>query len=1104
MSLVGVVLVAYNRNTGYRTVFRYPPPGAPVYPPESTVDERLELAASAAAVDAFNRLSAGVLAKLFMHKAAIAGGQFEIVLDELRFVTHEVGSTYENWDEDEIAEEYTEYDEGIYDEVLDSEEDEEQAYLLGAGGVLPEGALAAALAVRKLPASADDDTVPSPAEPVDAANASASVAATPNGGTSSGGAGGSADVGGGGDDGGGGGGGAVDGSGGSGGGGGGGGGSGGATATPQSLAMFRVIFCLREFSGASPGERVATTALRRGVSEVATRLCECMELEERRAHYVSDSATILLGIWEDMSWAKQRQMEAAAVTVRTPFGRGAQALADREKFIDVALQHSSLACTLRDICHALQLRERHLASRSSGAGGSQVLLGTLPPTRVLVNGWLAVPINLPPAAAAAGNSNAATLSSVVAAAAPLVAAPTAPLSASTPPSSPRPIRPYQTVLLRADAHSILSELQADVGAGGSLQLRSFLKELSPLRSLRQVHLATGIPLSQVVRLAAHATRWGLGMLIDTVTEKSRFGIPAMPPPQVPKSFSTTAASFSSSFAAGAFDGSRKSSTRGGGAESHSSLAFRLQFNPTLMALQAEADSKATAAEDAKRKAQQQLLQAAQAAEQLMQLDSDRSMPQALAVRQPRSATAQDLVARRSSGASLEGEDDLRDHSYAPAAAPRRGAPPRRPSSFATGNSNALPNGLSRPDLVRGSSGGSCDGGSSSRKARRPRTGSLGSEPDARALTDDDEEEHASREDAEEEEVFQLEEQQRASPPRALRATPPSPPPAALPPPSPQEPWMVTPGSDADRGVQVVQGPGSPGSSTAGSSYGREPGSWGAAAASGVRMRRRDGSADDLARRRRRQQQQQQQQQQPQQQQQQQQPAEAQQVGLSRSWNQHSRLERSASDGRSEVRAARRESTTRQSEREAQRRGNGRGGVGRSNLAHLTAQQVEEKKTADRKLRLRKRPIGRLLYGGLAAALEMLSSGSQPAQQQQSAGADQTPVSKRHAQGAKVRNMSHSSGVRAVPGPTTLSSVIALGESEVEKQLLLDVTVWLLQRGLIAQVHQVSLTAACCHACAPPLFTNPPCPSPTSSSICSCHKKSGASAKPSANVHSAPD
>ena len=175
----------------------------------------------------------------------------------------------------------------------------------------------------------------------------------------------------------------------------------------------------------------------------------------------------------------------------------------------------------------------------------------------------------------------------------------------------------------------------------------------------------------------------------------------------------------------------------------------------------------------------------------MQLDSDRSMPQALAVRQPRSATAQDLVARRSSGASLEGEDDLRDHSYAPAAAPRRGAPPRRPSSFATGNSNALPNGLSRPDLVRGSSGGSCDGGSSSRKARRPRTGSLGSEPDARALTDDDEEEHASREDAEEEEVFQLEEQQRASPPRALRATPPSPPPAALPPPSPQEPWMVT-------------------------------------------------------------------------------------------------------------------------------------------------------------------------------------------------------------------------------------------------------------------------------------------------------------------------
>ena len=89
-SIVGVALVAFGRRVGERTVLRYPAPSSSSCPIGSTADERRELALAARAVERFNGLSPSVLAKLFMSKAALADGDFEVELDGLRFVTHSV------------------------------------------------------------------------------------------------------------------------------------------------------------------------------------------------------------------------------------------------------------------------------------------------------------------------------------------------------------------------------------------------------------------------------------------------------------------------------------------------------------------------------------------------------------------------------------------------------------------------------------------------------------------------------------------------------------------------------------------------------------------------------------------------------------------------------------------------------------------------------------------------------------------------------------------------------------------------------------------------------------------------------------------------------
>ncbi|CAE7737582.1 unnamed protein product, partial [Symbiodinium sp. KB8] len=95
--------------------------------------------------------------------------------------------------------------------------------------------------------------------------------------------------------------------------------------------------------------------------------------------------------------------------------------------------------------------------------------------------------------------------------APLVA------TLSTPPLSSQ-LRPFHALLLLDDAASTLRSLPSGV----TPQTKALVLAASPLRSLQQLQLATGIDELQMLRLAEHLVAWGRAVAVPVVTRSARF------------------------------------------------------------------------------------------------------------------------------------------------------------------------------------------------------------------------------------------------------------------------------------------------------------------------------------------------------------------------------------------------------------------------------------------------------------------------------------------------------------------------------------------------------------------------------------------------------
>ena len=87
-------------------------------------------------------------------------------------------------------------------------------------------------------------------------------------------------------------------------------------------------------------------------------------------------------------------------------------------------------------------------------------------------------------------------------------------------SNVQPIRPYHTLLLLKESNEILASLPPDA----SPQLAQLLRVASPLRSFHELQGETGIPSSQLLRLAGHLVHWGLAVITNVITQHSVYTV----------------------------------------------------------------------------------------------------------------------------------------------------------------------------------------------------------------------------------------------------------------------------------------------------------------------------------------------------------------------------------------------------------------------------------------------------------------------------------------------------------------------------------------------------------------------------------------------------
>lgn len=212
-------------------------------------------------------------------------------------------------------------------------------------------------------------------------------------------------------------------------------------------------------------------------SAIAAKLAHALDHEERRCGYVTRETATMLDLKDDYSSGR---LVAGSGVAGVEFGGapgfdgsaggmhatsdGALAF-DDPLLVEACLRRSSLARALRRVYLDL-------------AAGSAVHL--------MLNGWM-------------------------------------PLSLSLRDQNPHPtvpIRPYNALLLLEDEATVLAAMPPDA----SPQLRELIRVATPLKSFHDLHALSGIPLAQILRLAAHLVYWDKARIVATITKHSTYKV----------------------------------------------------------------------------------------------------------------------------------------------------------------------------------------------------------------------------------------------------------------------------------------------------------------------------------------------------------------------------------------------------------------------------------------------------------------------------------------------------------------------------------------------------------------------------------------------------
>ena len=239
----------------------------------------------------------------------------------------------------------------------------------------------------------------------------------------------------------------------------------------NSLNFFNVVFAVPSDTDRTSGEEAAGTSAPGSLSRpsssrahlvgyrlAASRLAHALFYEESRCNYVSNEASKILNVWEQL----EKKPHDQTGTINGSGGTAdSEKNSDPQTLIDVCLSRSLLACELKDVYH--KLNEKGSAHFS-------------------LNLWMPLSIAL-----------------------------------RDPICHPAiPIRPYQTLMLLDEEASVLASLPRDA----SPQLQSFVKMTNVMKSFLELHVDSGVSLTQLFRLAAHLVFWGKGKIIDTLTKNN--------------------------------------------------------------------------------------------------------------------------------------------------------------------------------------------------------------------------------------------------------------------------------------------------------------------------------------------------------------------------------------------------------------------------------------------------------------------------------------------------------------------------------------------------------------------------------------------------------
>jgi hypothetical protein len=253
---------------------------------------------------------------------------------------------------------------------------------------------------------------------------------------------------------------------------------------------------------------------RAALGSCAKHLCCALALEEKRVGYVTAQARII-GAARDAARSSARLPSETPAAVVSSSGEGAASDAAKH---DTASTPTSSVTTEADVSQLVI--SQSLLARELAAALNQ--LARSMEAHILINGWLPVALCAAHSMQSAQSIFSTTSESSAKARgtgdeASSRAGQPRPVMLSGKPLSKR-LRPYMSLMLLDEAHETLDSLPD----GATAQLRALVLAASPLRSLQQLQLITGIDELQMLRLIEHLVAWGRATLVHVVTRHSRF------------------------------------------------------------------------------------------------------------------------------------------------------------------------------------------------------------------------------------------------------------------------------------------------------------------------------------------------------------------------------------------------------------------------------------------------------------------------------------------------------------------------------------------------------------------------------------------------------